>query len=239
MRQSEVQSKRKRKTIKMLALTVFFFAVTWAPINIYHMLTHFSLLRHSSSAILCCHLIAMTSSCVNPFIYFGLNEIFHREIMKWLHCFRQSPSVHPGIEVTGRLVRLDRGVNNNANNTNSNNGNQYPVQQVTSFGGVMAHTTGFNSPGRQLKTCRNLKKSNKDDRYKGGTNLSHFLAVESEHCLLDLNNMGSNNALSDDMEDSNEYSLVLLSERLLASNNNINSSSSSNSNNFHCVDSQP
>ncbi|CAL8081574.1 unnamed protein product [Orchesella dallaii] len=109
-RQVAAQSRAKRKTIKMLVLTVICFALSWAPINIYHLLTHFSHVRPNSTAILLCHMIAMSSSMYNPFIFCGLNEHFRREAVKWLHCFRtrKSPTVHPGTEVNGMLTRADQ-----------------------------------------------------------------------------------------------------------------------------------
>lgn len=109
-RQIAAQSRAKKKTIKMLALTVAFFAVSWAPINIYHLLTHFLLVRHNSTAILVCHLIAMSSCTVNPFIYCWFNDHFRREALKWMRCFRtrRCPIVHPGVEINGMLTRADR-----------------------------------------------------------------------------------------------------------------------------------
>lgn len=118
-RQVAAQSRAKRKTIKMLVLTVICFAISWAPINFYHLLTHFSHVRHNSTAILICHMIAMSSSMYNPFIFCGLNEHFRREAVKWLHCFRtrRSPIVHPGTEVNGMLARADQTSRRNLSTT--------------------------------------------------------------------------------------------------------------------------
>ncbi|CAG7815254.1 unnamed protein product [Allacma fusca] len=108
-RQVAAQSKAKRKTIKMLVLTVIFFAACWAPINAYHLLTHFSLVSHNSTAILTCHLIAMSSTCYNPFIYCWLNEHFRREALKWVRCFRspQPSLISPGMDANGVLTRSE------------------------------------------------------------------------------------------------------------------------------------
>lgn len=94
----------------MLQITVLFFAASWAPINIYHLLTHFFLVRHNSTAILVCHLIAMSSCTVNPFIYCWFNDHFRREALKWMCCFRtrRCPLVAEVDVNGGMLTRADR-----------------------------------------------------------------------------------------------------------------------------------
>ena len=87
----------------MLVLTVIFFAVCWAPINAYHLLTHFGLVGHNSTAILICHLIAMSSTCYNPFIYCWLNEHFRREALKWLCCCIRKQYNHPSLALLPAL----------------------------------------------------------------------------------------------------------------------------------------
>lgn len=113
----------------MLVLTVIFFAVSWAPINAYHLLTHFKVVRHDSVAILVAHMIAMSSSCYNPYIYCWLNEHFRQEAARWFRCFRtrRSPMVHPGVEVNGMLTRTDLVLRRNQSST-------------------VVHTTSFRSP---------------------------------------------------------------------------------------------
>ena len=88
-RQQRSHEKTRRKTIMMLMLVVAVFSVCWLPLNLYHVLTDFypdpDFLGYSSRAFVTCHWIAMSSVCLNPVIYFWLNESFRKEVLLSWH----------------------------------------------------------------------------------------------------------------------------------------------------------
>lgn len=82
--QAQNYTKFKRRTIKMLVLVWFVFAVCWLPLNLYHISIDFGTnpYRFSLTTFQVCHWIAMSSVCYNPFIYFWHNENFRQVIVK-------------------------------------------------------------------------------------------------------------------------------------------------------------
>ena len=111
--QHVTQSKVKHKTEKMLIIIIVIFSVCWMPLNLYHLLTDLhpdaELFRYNSTVYIICHWIAMSSVCYNPFVYCWFNASFRAELRSWFSCcFKRSSRVHPGVEVNGNIVRLDR-----------------------------------------------------------------------------------------------------------------------------------
>ncbi|CAJ0933161.1 unnamed protein product, partial [Mesorhabditis belari] len=85
-RRSIVQSK-KRKALILLAILVLIYAVAWAPANLYSLFAGFQLITYSQPIYIFCHLIGISSACVNPIIYALVNENFRtafREMFWWL-----------------------------------------------------------------------------------------------------------------------------------------------------------
>ena len=78
---------KKRKRIIMLILVVVIFAVCWLPLNLYHLLNDFKLIRSNFRLFLICHWFAMSSVCYNPFIYCWLNESFKKGARKFINTF--------------------------------------------------------------------------------------------------------------------------------------------------------
>ena len=91
----KIQSDARRRRIIMLFLVVVVFAACWFPLNLYHLLVDFKLMRPNFNVFLICHWIAMSSVCYNPFIYCWLNESFRKGAVKlfkiicWC-CFQRS-----------------------------------------------------------------------------------------------------------------------------------------------------
>ena len=83
--QNQLYTKRKR--IIMLILVVVIFAVCWFPLNLYHLLNDFKLIRPNFRLFLICHWFAMSTVCYNPFIYCWLNESFKKGARKFINTF--------------------------------------------------------------------------------------------------------------------------------------------------------
>ncbi len=72
-----LEQSRQRRTIILLSCLVATFATCWLPLNLYNTLSNFDLIQLSMrSGFVYCHLIAMTTACINPILYGVLNENF-------------------------------------------------------------------------------------------------------------------------------------------------------------------
>jgi len=79
-REYDIQQRIKKsdqKIIKMLAIVVIVFALCWLPLDIYLLI--YGELRNETIIGEIFLLIAISSVCYNPFIYFGLNTHFRKE----------------------------------------------------------------------------------------------------------------------------------------------------------------
>jgi neuropeptide Y receptor len=72
----------------MLIAMVVIFAICWLPLNIVHMVEEFhrSELSHYKVLFLTTHVIAMSSTIYNPFLYSWLNDNFRKEFQQIVPC---------------------------------------------------------------------------------------------------------------------------------------------------------
>ena len=84
----EVEICRKKRTNRMLIAMVVIFAICWLPLNIVHMVSEFhrSDIQHFKFLFLTTHVIAMSSTVYNPFLYAWLNDNFRKEFQQILPC---------------------------------------------------------------------------------------------------------------------------------------------------------
>ena len=80
---------RKRVT-KMLMLVVALFIIAWFPYQLYGVLgqvyPEINYYHYINMIWFSCHLLAMSHSCCNPFIYVLWNEKFKKELRRKLEC---------------------------------------------------------------------------------------------------------------------------------------------------------
>ncbi|KAM6973242.1 prolactin releasing hormone 2 receptor [Aplochiton taeniatus] len=75
-------SKKRRRTFRLLLVSVLCFAFSWLPIQVVNLIrdldTDFSILGKNYVNVIqvSCHLFAMSSACYNPFIYASIHEKF-------------------------------------------------------------------------------------------------------------------------------------------------------------------
>jgi neuropeptide Y receptor len=86
-----IELKRKKKTNRMLVAMVVIFAGCWMPLNCVHLLMEFhepfNTKSYSSTVFFVAHVIAMSSTIYNPFLYAWLNDNFRKEfylILPWI-----------------------------------------------------------------------------------------------------------------------------------------------------------
>ncbi|XP_071617871.1 prolactin-releasing peptide receptor-like [Heliangelus exortis] len=79
-------TRSKQKTFRVLALSVLCFAVCWLPLQVVNFIRdldeEFAILdkRYINVIQVCCHLMAMSSACYNPFIYASLHDKFWSQL---------------------------------------------------------------------------------------------------------------------------------------------------------------
>uniref|UniRef100_A0A914RHY7 G-protein coupled receptors family 1 profile domain-containing protein n=1 Tax=Parascaris equorum TaxID=6256 RepID=A0A914RHY7_PAREQ len=65
-----------RKALLLLLLLVLIYAVAWFPMNAYNVLNVLDVIEFSQYRYIFCHLVGMTSACMNPIMYGLLNDSF-------------------------------------------------------------------------------------------------------------------------------------------------------------------
>ncbi|XP_050399672.1 prolactin-releasing peptide receptor [Patella vulgata] len=86
----EQEIRRKKRTNKMLIAMVTIFVCCWMPLNIFHLVreyeggvVHWS---HFALVFFIAHVIAMSSTIYNPFLYAWMNDNFKKEFKHLLPC---------------------------------------------------------------------------------------------------------------------------------------------------------
>ena len=90
------RSSRKTKTTKMLVAVVLVFAITWTPFHLYAIIMEF----HPKLVPVDCivlidvllKIFALSSSCINPFLYGWLNDNYRAAFLSFIRCPTKAPS---------------------------------------------------------------------------------------------------------------------------------------------------
>ncbi|XP_037794940.1 neuropeptide F receptor-like [Penaeus monodon] len=91
-RRAQKEIERNNKTTILLSTIAVAFAVSWLPWNIVNLLADFQYKGFSDPTYLytvfgACHMIAMSSACINPVLYGWLNTNLRRELLEVLPPF--------------------------------------------------------------------------------------------------------------------------------------------------------
>uniref|UniRef100_A0A8D0G7Q9 G-protein coupled receptors family 1 profile domain-containing protein n=1 Tax=Sphenodon punctatus TaxID=8508 RepID=A0A8D0G7Q9_SPHPU len=92
----EKWTKKKRKTFRILIVSVMCFAVCWLPLQVINLIRdideEFIILdkRYVNLIQVSCHVIAMSSACYNPFIYASLHDKFKFHISNYFYHKKRS-----------------------------------------------------------------------------------------------------------------------------------------------------
>lgn len=96
-------SQRRRKTFTLLVASVLAFALCWLPLQVLNLLLdldpdfHLIGKRYINVLQVCCHLVAMSSTCYNPFIYASLHSKV-RMHLKGYFCYCRGSRAREGGE---------------------------------------------------------------------------------------------------------------------------------------------
>lgn len=86
-RRMSMQS-RNRRALLLLMILVLTYAICWAPMNIHNVLSGFGVISYSQYRYLFCHLVGISSACVNPITYALVNESFRNALHHMFLSFR-------------------------------------------------------------------------------------------------------------------------------------------------------
>ncbi|KAM6973028.1 prolactin-releasing peptide receptor [Aplochiton taeniatus] len=102
-------SQRRKKTFSLLVASVLAFALCWLPLQVLNLLLdldpdfHIVDKRYVNVLQVCCHLVAMSSACYNPFIYASLHSKVRMHLRGYLcPCqHRRRPEDKGGVSTRG------------------------------------------------------------------------------------------------------------------------------------------
>ncbi|MCL4150794.1 UNVERIFIED_CONTAM: hypothetical protein GTU68_000561 [Idotea baltica] len=128
-KKDEIERERKRRTNRMLIAMVTIFGVSWLPTNVINLTGDYYIYASRWAYYNLCffisHVVAMSSTCYNPFLYAWLNENFRKEFQLVLPCFEQNIS----FDAKKGQCRSERTCNGN-NETQDEVLNQTPISTV-------------------------------------------------------------------------------------------------------------
>ncbi|KHN81604.1 Putative neuropeptide Y receptor 11 [Toxocara canis] len=82
-----IMMQRNRKALLLLLLLVLIYAIAWFPMNAYNVLNVLDVIEFSQYRYIFCHLVGMTSACMNPIMYGLLNDSFRSAFVSILRPF--------------------------------------------------------------------------------------------------------------------------------------------------------
>jgi neuropeptide Y receptor len=107
---NRIKLRRKRRTNRMLIAMVAIFVICWMPLNIIILtLEYYDELGNKSYFLLLffvAHVIAMSSTVYNPFLYAWMNDNFRKEFRRVLPCLRWSPRRSGAATICGRRLNF-------------------------------------------------------------------------------------------------------------------------------------
>ena len=90
----ELEIKRKKRTNNMLIAMVSIFVCCWLPLNIWHLFTEYQpqlqVWEYFILIFFIAHIVAMSSTMYNPFLYAWMNENFRKEFKTVMPCLFRS-----------------------------------------------------------------------------------------------------------------------------------------------------
>ena len=90
-RKNEREARRKRKTNMLLVMIAVIFIASWLPLNVFNIMADFNFnlfqdIDKNNLIFPICHLLVLSSACMNPVLYGWLNDNFRKEFEKVLCC---------------------------------------------------------------------------------------------------------------------------------------------------------
>lgn len=164
-RKEEIDKSRKRRTNQMLIAMVAIFGFSWLPLNIINLCNDYYMYaihyKYYFLIFFTVHVIAMASTCYNPFIYAWMNENFRKEFKQLIPCIDSSANLRGNIQ----LEQLGVG----------------PSEKT--FNGNTTTDSYLGSSSQRSTSFRHKRKpSAAADVEKSGVELNEDLLIDVKHC---------------------------------------------------------
>ncbi|CAH0398608.1 unnamed protein product [Chilo suppressalis] len=164
-RKEELDKNRKRRTNQMLIAMVLIFGISWLPLNVINLCNDYYVyaihLRYYFVIFFTGHVIAMSSTCYNPFLYAWMNENFRKEFKQLIPCIDNTSQLRGNIQ----LEQLGVG------------------QSEKTFNGNTTTDSYLSSSQRATSFRLKRKPSAAADVEKSGVELNEdLLTVDVKHC---------------------------------------------------------
>ncbi|XP_075978872.1 neuropeptide Y receptor type 2-like [Anticarsia gemmatalis] len=134
-RKEELDKNRKRRTNQMLIAMVTIFGLSWLPLNVINLCNDYYMyaihLKYYYLIFFMGHVIAMSSTCYNPFIYAWMNENFRKEFKQLIPCIDSSVNLRGNMQLEQMGVGPSEKTFNGNTTTDSYLGSS--SQRATSF----------------------------------------------------------------------------------------------------------
>lgn len=116
-RKEELDKSRKRRTNQMLITMVTIFGLSWLPLNVINLCNDYYIyaihMKYYFLIFFMAHVIAMSSTCYNPFIYAWMNENFRKEFKQLIPCIDSSAQLRVNIQMEQLGVCPEKTFNGN------------------------------------------------------------------------------------------------------------------------------
>lgn len=116
-RKEELDKNRKRRTNQMLIAMVTIFGLSWLPLNVINLCNDYYIyaihLKYYFLIFFIGHVVAMSSTCYNPFIYAWMNENFRKEFKQLIPCIDTSAQLRGNIQLEQLGVNPEKTFNGN------------------------------------------------------------------------------------------------------------------------------
>lgn len=164
-RKEEIDKSRKRRTNQMLIAMVAIFGLSWLPLNVINLCNDYYMYaihyKYYFLIFFTVHVIAMASTCYNPFIYAWMNENFRKEFKQLIPCIDSSANLRGNIQ----LQQLGVG----------------PSEKT--FNGNTTTDSYLGSSSQRSTSFRHKRKpSAAADVEKSGVELNEDLLIDVKHC---------------------------------------------------------
>lgn len=164
-RKEEIDKGRKRRTNQMLIAMVAIFGFSWLPLNIINLCNDYYMYaihyKYYFLIFFTVHIIAMASTCYNPFIYAWMNENFRKEFKQLIPC------IDSAVNLRGNIQLEQLGVG--------------PSEKT--FNGNTTTDSYLGSSSQRSTSFRHKRKpSAAADVEKSGVELNEDLLIDVKHC---------------------------------------------------------
>jgi len=166
----------------MLMVVVALFTLAWLPLQLYDVLNQIfpeiNYYQYINMIWFCCHMLAMSNSCYNPFIYLLCNEKFKKELRLKLKCCFGEVDRRPSMDYSNTVWKSNRTIKKvHQNMLKQYNNHQDECMSQTCTTELMSRSRGSSispSPSYQSRNGDLLQTNQENNHKQYETNLKPY-----------------------------------------------------------------